>query len=184
MTRRSAFTLVEVLTVIAIIGILVTITTYVYSAALIRSRDKQRLTDLQTIQNGLEQYYLDYRTYPPVIDTSDLTVRFQLETGCAGKQCLAPKYLTTTPVDPKYPSPSNYVYLPLANAGASFVGGYYLGALVEVKGNASTSSPASVLAAYDYTKAHGYGLLNLCTQANWPVSSCTQNYYLKNSRGN
>ena len=64
MSKRG-FTLIEILTVILIIGVLVSVTSYVFNSSLIRSRDTQRKTDLDTIKNALEQYYLDTRTYPP-----------------------------------------------------------------------------------------------------------------------
>ena len=61
--KVKGFTLIEVLTVIAIFGILVSIGGYTFSAALARSRDNQRLSDLNIIKNALEQYYLDNRSY-------------------------------------------------------------------------------------------------------------------------
>ncbi len=116
---RRGFTLIEVLTVITIIGILTTLTTYAYNSSLTRSRDSQRLTDLKSIQNTLEQYYLDTRSYPNYKYTSPFNLetgyphvaKFQLEKfvnnswpNCdqtdLAKTYLAPKYITTIPEDP------------------------------------------------------------------------------------
>lgn len=53
------FTLLEVLVVIAIIGILISVGTASYSAAQKKSRDARRNGDLKAIQAAFEQYYAD-----------------------------------------------------------------------------------------------------------------------------
>jgi general secretion pathway protein G len=53
------FTLVELLIVIAIIGILVSLGTVSYSSAQQKGRDGRRKSDLRSIQNAWEQYYAD-----------------------------------------------------------------------------------------------------------------------------
>ncbi|OGG23684.1 hypothetical protein A3A79_00550 [Candidatus Gottesmanbacteria bacterium RIFCSPLOWO2_01_FULL_43_11b] len=58
------FTLLEVLVVVAIIGILISIGTAAFTSAQKKSRDGRRQGDLRAIQNGLEQYYADNRAYP------------------------------------------------------------------------------------------------------------------------
>jgi prepilin-type N-terminal cleavage/methylation domain-containing protein len=117
--QKRGFTLIEVLTVILIIGILTTITTYTYNSSLARSRDSQRLTDLKAIQNTLEQYYLDKRSYPnyqypAAQDTPGgypWVAKFELERfpngtwpGCTQndnpKTYIAPKYISSLPEDP------------------------------------------------------------------------------------
>lgn len=54
---RKAFTLLELLVVIGIIGILVALGTVSYSTAQKKARDAKRKNDLKAIQNALEQYY-------------------------------------------------------------------------------------------------------------------------------
>lgn len=55
--RRSAFTLIEALSVIAIIGILATMTIYVVGNALSRGRDARRKSDLTAISLGFQARY-------------------------------------------------------------------------------------------------------------------------------
>ncbi len=60
----AGFTLLEVLVVIAIIGILISMGTAAYTSAQKKSRDARRQSDLKAIQNGFEQYYADNNAYP------------------------------------------------------------------------------------------------------------------------
>lgn len=56
--------MLELLIVIAIIGILVSMGTVAYSSAQKRARDSKRISDMKAIQSGLEQYYADNNAYP------------------------------------------------------------------------------------------------------------------------
>lgn len=107
--NRRGFTLIEVLTTITIIGILVAITSVVYSSSLKRSRDGQRKTDIDTIKNALEQYYLDNHRYPsynqPPGKEKIYNARWQFESGqvsscSSNRAALSPLILTTVPEDP------------------------------------------------------------------------------------
>ena len=59
MRKHPGFTLLELLIVIAIIGILASLAAVSYSSAQRRARDSQRQSDLKAIQNAMEQYYTD-----------------------------------------------------------------------------------------------------------------------------
>ncbi len=60
----KAFTLVELLIVMAILGILASIALVSFRSSQARSRDAQRKADLKQITNALELYYSDYGKYP------------------------------------------------------------------------------------------------------------------------
>ena len=86
---KRGFTLVELLIVIAIIGILTMVVVSSTGPARARSRDDRRIADLKTIQLGLALYFDHYRSYPtPDEGLSKLTDEDQ-------------GFLPSIPTDPK-----------------------------------------------------------------------------------
>lgn len=61
---RSGFTLIEMLVVVAIIGLLSSTILVGLTDARKRARDARRIADLRQIQNGLENLYTTAQTYP------------------------------------------------------------------------------------------------------------------------
>lgn len=61
---NTGFTLVELLVVMAILGILVTLVAGGFRSAQLRGRDAQRKSDLKQISHSLELFYSDYGKYP------------------------------------------------------------------------------------------------------------------------
>ncbi|MEW6234524.1 MAG: prepilin-type N-terminal cleavage/methylation domain-containing protein [Candidatus Omnitrophota bacterium] len=64
MRRLCGFTLIELLVVVAIIGILATIALPNYQHAQVRAKTSAALAEMQTLSTAIEQYYMDYNTYP------------------------------------------------------------------------------------------------------------------------
>jgi len=61
---KQAFTLVEILVALSIIGILVGFGTVAFDNALEKGRDSRRKSDLATIKLALTLYFEDYHQYP------------------------------------------------------------------------------------------------------------------------
>lgn len=77
--HKNAFTLIELLIVIAIIGILAGLIVVNLGGVRERGRDTQRKNDMKQLQTALRLYYNDYQTYPAsdtdyqiVVDSNDL----------------------------------------------------------------------------------------------------------------
>ncbi|KKT33857.1 MAG: General secretion pathway protein G [Candidatus Woesebacteria bacterium GW2011_GWB1_44_11b] len=61
---KKGFTLVELLVVMAILGVLVTLVASGFRTAQLRGRDAQRKSDIKQLANALELFYSDYNLYP------------------------------------------------------------------------------------------------------------------------
>ena len=128
------FTLVELLTVIAIIGILASIILVNLQGAKQKGRDAKRTADIKNIQLALAEYYNDTLKYPTNLST------------------LSPTYLSVVPTDPL--TNAGYFYVGYSGNGTTncFSTGavnYHLGAALEanstITGDANLSaSPSTV----------------------------------------
>lgn len=68
---KRGFTLMELLIVIAIIGILISMSTVAYTSAQKKARDSRRRSDIKATQSGFEQYYADNSgSYPATCSLS------------------------------------------------------------------------------------------------------------------
>lgn len=63
-SRKRGFTLVELLVVMAILGILATIALVSFRSSQIKARDAKRKADLRQIASALELYFNDHGKYP------------------------------------------------------------------------------------------------------------------------
>jgi len=91
--KKHAFTLIELLIVVAIIGILAAIAVPNFLNAQIRAKISRVQSDHRAISNALEQYRLDNNTYPNDASFGNLSLGF--------RQLTSPvSYLSSPPIDP------------------------------------------------------------------------------------
>ncbi|MFH1346887.1 MAG: prepilin-type N-terminal cleavage/methylation domain-containing protein [Spirochaetota bacterium] len=72
MKKNKGFTLIEILIVIAIIGLLSSVVLVGLGSFRARGRDARRIADLRSVQNSLEIYYVKNNSYPVVSNWTDL----------------------------------------------------------------------------------------------------------------
>lgn len=111
---KKGFTFIELMTVIAIIGILTAIVLPNLNNARIKGRDAKRISDIKSIQLALAIYYDTHRAtgYPLSLAA--------LGSGYSG-------YLPSIPIDPV----GNVAYKYSALGSGTFCSGYHLAAVVE-----------------------------------------------------
>jgi general secretion pathway protein G len=91
-STAKGFTLIEMLTVVAIIGILASITGVSLSGARKQARDSERVTEVGQISLAVELYYNACRQYPATLITT-------AGTGCPTGITLG-SFLQSIPTDP------------------------------------------------------------------------------------
>jgi len=113
--KNKGFTLVELLVVMAILGVLVTLVAGGFRTAQVRGRDSKRKSDLKEIANSLEVFYSDHNEYPDA--NGGLIQACQYDPAMGSGDCTwgaseftdgATIYFKTLPEDPV--SSQNYVY--------------------------------------------------------------------------
>lgn len=109
MLRNRAFTLVEILVVMAVISLLSSITFTSLNTARAKARDAVRINDLQELRKALALYYSDNGHYPSTSDTwlsaaGDGTTFVYSDDWITKDEAvkLVPKYMASLPNDPTY----------------------------------------------------------------------------------
>lgn len=95
MSPVKAFTLIELLIVVAIIGILAAIAVPNFLNAQIRAKVAATQSDLRALSTALEQYRIDNNMYPPTPDTSG-----NLRYARLAKLTSPVAYMSSVPLDP------------------------------------------------------------------------------------
>ncbi len=115
--KKRAFTLLEMLLVIAIIAILAGIVIIAINPArqLAQARNAQRQSDLRAIYNATQQYYIDNQTWPTTTMPTTLTeicdgdgLSSNNDFNCLNLSVLVPTYLSSIPTDPLTSVGTNY----------------------------------------------------------------------------
>ena len=115
--QNRAFSLIELMIVVAIIGILTTVVVANFSSAKAKSRDGKRVSDLGNIQVALAYYFDRCREYP-ASETAG-KADFNLGTSCPNispQQVTLGDYLGTVPKDPGTSTYYEYVRNTAKNA--------------------------------------------------------------------
>ncbi len=120
-TETKGFTLIEILVVVAIIGILSSIVLVSLSSVRAKGRNSQRATDIASILNASYQYALDNNQVPTNITTTTTYICRTGAISCTGLIDLSilttsQKYLTTIPFDPLSTSTTSTGYTISKNA--------------------------------------------------------------------
>ncbi|MES2314757.1 MAG: type II secretion system protein [Patescibacteria group bacterium] len=106
-SARRGFTLIELLVVIAIIAILTGIVVTGLTASKSKSRDAQRVSDLNQIQLALEQYFDRCGQYPATGGTDGPSTSPTCNVG--GSEVTINSYITKIPKDPSTGAKYDYV---------------------------------------------------------------------------
>ncbi|MBX9765430.1 type II secretion system GspH family protein [Patescibacteria group bacterium] len=104
------FTLIEVMVVVAVIGLLSSVILASLAYAGQRGRDAKRVQDMKQLQSALELYASDNGGKYPLVPTS-----FVWELGSS----LAPKYIPQLPEDPTRTGGNRYRYYTVNGTNAS-----------------------------------------------------------------
>ncbi len=129
----KGFTLIEIIVVIAIIGILLGIATASYANSLRHGRDQKRIVNIETVRSNLELFRSSQvmGVYPTSITTGTFPTLYPL------------------PPDPQTNQTNVYTYAPRTSAGGTcnnsttFCSTYTLSTSLEIEGNTYTVTPST-----------------------------------------
>lgn len=120
--RINGFTLIEILLVLAVIGLLAGALTFGSAASSAQSRDAKRQSDLRTLQIAIEAYRSQYGRYPAGCNTVDWSGQVGTSFACPSSSgqyiighlpsiSFSPDFIPVLPVDARLNGPnSGYVY--------------------------------------------------------------------------
>jgi len=94
--KSSGFTLIEMLTVISIIGILMSIAVPSFQKHIIRAREASLQNTLFVLRDVIDQYYADHGRYPETIEV-----------------LVEKQYLRSIPLDPFTKSSTTWILIPV-----------------------------------------------------------------------
>lgn len=122
--KKNAFTLIELIVVMAILAILMAIGTGAFTASMKKGRDNTRKANLRAITNALELYNMDKGKYPTgdsegrIVGCGTDTSRVFCEVNGPFQDATPATptmYMAQLPTDPQYPS-KKYFYVSATGA--------------------------------------------------------------------
>lgn len=175
-----AFTLIELLIVVAIIGILAVALVPRITGSTMTARDAARKADLQQISTALEMYYNSNGSYPGTPSTAQCVSSTTLGTTLAS-------YISSVPTDPKSGGSSsqtisiggavactnNYYYLPLGSSTSAT--SYVL--IANLEDDTIYGTGKGYYSGASFTKPTTYPLGTGYTECT-ATSTCTDVYYV------
>jgi len=117
---NKAFTLIEILVVMAIIGILASVGLGNFQSAQVKARDSKRKAELNQVAKSLEVYFNDKKQYPLSSATGEIlgcTNESACTLGAVFQDENDTIYMINLPIDPKSPA---YDYSYLSADGTSY----------------------------------------------------------------
>ncbi len=162
-SNSRGFTIIEIITIIAIISLLSSIIAVNSSKSRSLARDGQRVSDLTTIQNALNLYFVDNKKYP-----YSITIGSPLST-----------YLNQVPKDPRG---TDYVYRSIDRVDSTNPStgckSYHLGAKMENIGHIGLKqdkdapvSPDTTCSSADFSGISGGSVSSTCTPSTVPLAN-------------
>jgi prepilin-type N-terminal cleavage/methylation domain-containing protein len=132
-TTKAAFTLVELLVVISIIGLLSSVVLASLNSARVKARDARRQADMKELQKAVEFYYDKYNAYP----NNDTTAGGDWS---AAYKAQVTEFIPRAPLDPLVNNSSRYYgsYRMTWASDANCNGKYVLWAYLENGGSKTT----------------------------------------------
>ena len=98
--NKKGFTLIELMVVVAIMGLLAALAVISLNNARQRARDARRISDIKQVQTALELYYLDNHEYPDSTGTIAEGKCISSGGGIA-ETCTGTVYMRLTPSNPQ-----------------------------------------------------------------------------------
>ncbi|MEK7137972.1 MAG: prepilin-type N-terminal cleavage/methylation domain-containing protein [Patescibacteria group bacterium] len=147
---RKGFTLIEILVVVAIIGILAGVVLVGLRGTGPQARDSRRAADLRQVQNGLELYYNKNSKYPEVTTWTALRGELVGATANLG--------ISNLPEDPVNDTATSKIYSYAASTGGT---SYVLRALLEEVGSKLLNNSVEIV---DFDATFDCSGQNYCVQ--------------------
>ena len=137
----KGFTLIELMVVIAVIGILASVALVSLTGVQKSARDAQRKSDIATYRTAIERYYADLQVYPGSGGTGDSTSGAGAGIFTTGGELVSKNYLPKVLTDPQNGTSNCKItsaaslqtcqYKYLANATTNTASSYVLWAIME-----------------------------------------------------